>query len=114
MQPQSPPPPPPPPVRETKAGARRSHVRLGGLPRWSLWVLVGVLLLGFVLAGFFPGEPREDLTYSEFRTAVADSRVSEIEIENNDGKIEGELDDGTLFTTTGPLDGGVPDEDLQL
>jgi cell division protease FtsH len=84
------------------------------MPRWSLWVLVGVLLLGFVLAGFFPGEPREDLTYSEFRAAVVDGRVSEIEIENNDGGIDGELDDGTLFTTTGPVDGGLPDEDLRI
>ena len=114
MQPQSPPPPPPPPGRDAKGGARGAGARLGGLPRWSLWVLVGVLLLGFVLAGFFPGEPREDLTYSEFRAAVAEGRVSDIEIENNNGRIEGELDDGTLFTTTGPLDGGIPENDLQL
>jgi cell division protease FtsH len=84
------------------------------MPRWSLWVLVGVLLLGFVLAGFFPGEPREDLTYSEFRTAVLDGQVQDIEIDNNNGDIDGELDDGTLFTTTGPVDGGIPDEDLRI
>ncbi|HSP03176.1 MAG TPA: ATP-dependent zinc metalloprotease FtsH [Acidimicrobiales bacterium] len=114
MQPQSPPPPPPPPGRESKGGARGASARLGGMPRWSLWVLVGVLLLGFVLAGFFPGEPREDLTYSEFRTAVLDGQVQDIEIDNNNGDIDGELDDGTLFTTTGPVDGGIPDEDLRI
>ncbi len=114
MQPQSPPPPPPPPGRESKGGARGASARLGGLPRWSLWVLVGVLLLGFVLAGFFPSEPREDLTYSEFRTAVIDGRVQDIEIDNNNGDIDGELEDGTLFTTTGPVDGGIPDEDLRI
>ena len=114
MQPQSPPPPPPPPGRESKGGARGASARLGGLPRWSLWVLVGVLLLGFVLAGFFPSEPREDLTYSEFRTAVLDGRVQDIEIDNNNGDIDGELEDGTLFTTTGPVDGGIPDEDLRI
>ena len=114
MQPQSPPPPPPPPGRESKGGARGASARLGGLPRWSLWVLVGVLLLGFVLAGFFPSEPREDLTYSEFRTAVLDGQVQDIEIDNNNGDIDGELEDGTLFTTTGPVDGGIPDEDLRI
>ncbi len=114
MQPQSPPPPPPPPGRDAKGGTRGATTRLGGLPRWSLWVLVGVLLLGFVLAGFFPSEPREDLTYSEFRTAVTEGRVDTIQIDNNDGDIDGELDDGTLFTTTGPVDGGIPDEDLRI
>ncbi len=93
---------------------RGAGSRLGGMPRWSLWVLVGVLLLGFVLAGLFPTEPREDLTYSEFRSAVTDGRVETIEIDNNDGDIDGELEGGTLFTTTGPVDGGIPDEDLRI
>jgi len=84
------------------------------MPRWSVWVLLGVLLLGFVLAGFFPGEPREDLTYSQFRDAVVEGRVELVEIDNNDGDIDGELDDGALFTTTGPVDGGIPEEDLRL
>ena len=115
MQPQSPPPPPPPPGRQQKSGLPgRAGGRMGGMPRWSLWVLLGVLLFGFVLAGFFPDEPREDITYTEFRQAVADGRVTEIRIENNDGDIDGELADGTLFTTTGPLDGGVPADDLEL
>ena len=114
MQPQSPPPPPPPPGRDAKGGVRGAGSRLGGMPRWSLWVLVGVLLLGFVLAGLFPTEPREDLTYSEFRSAVTDGRVETIEIDNNDGDIDGELEGGTLFTTTGPVDGGIPDEDLRI
>jgi len=84
------------------------------MPRWSVWVLLGVLLLGFVLAGFFPSEPREDLTYSQFRDAVVEGRVELVEIDNNDGDIDGELDDGALFTTTGPVDGGIPEEDLRL
>jgi len=114
MHPQSPPPPPPPPGRDAKGGPLGRSARMGGMPRWSLWVLIGVLLLGFVLAGFFPGEPREDLTYSEFRAAVVDGRVERIEIDNNDGDINGELEDGTAFTTTGPVDGGIPEDDLSL
>ncbi len=121
MQPQSPPPPPPPPGRASGRGQGDGSgqrpgtpARLGGMPRWSLWVLLGILALGFVLAGFFPGEDREDLTYSQFREQVIAGNVAEVEINNNDGDIDGELDDGTLFTSTGPVDGGIPEDDLRL
>ena len=114
MQPQSPPPPPPPPGREPKRGLQGGSNRLGGFPRWSLWVLIGVLLLGFLLAGFFPTSQRKDVTYSQFREKVIAGDVTKIEIDNNDGSITGELKDGTEFQTTGPVNGGIPDADLKL
>jgi cell division protease FtsH len=114
MQPQSPPPPPPPPGREPRGGSTGRPGPLGGLPRWSIWVLVGVLLLGFSVANLFPGGSRTDLNYTEFQKRVAAGDVTSITIDNNNGDIEGELDDGTTFSLTGPLDGGVPDRDLEL
>ncbi len=114
MQPQSPPPPPPPPGREPKRGLQGGSNRLGGFPRWSLWVLIGVLLLGFLLAGFFPTSQRKDVTYSQFREKVIAGDVTKIEIDNNNGSITGELKDGTEFQTTGPVNGGIPDADLKL
>ena len=114
MQPQSPPPPPPPPGREARGNGGPGSPRMGGLPRWSIWVLVGVLLAGFVLAGLFPSEPRESITYSEFRAAVVAGDIESIEIDNNDGSIEGALGDGSEFRTTGPVDGGIPEADLVL
>ena len=118
MQPQSPPPPPPPPGREpagkpgNRPGGRSGF--LGGMPRWSIWVLLGVLVLGFTVAGLFPSDSGEDLTYSEFRQKVVAGSVDEVTVDNNNGDIDGTLDDGTDFSTTGPVDGGIPDADLQL
>ncbi len=114
MQPQSPPPPPPPAGREPsgKPGSRTGF--LGGLPRWSIWVLLGVLILGFTVAGLFPSGANEDLTYSDFRQKVVAGDVKDVTVDNNNGDINGELEDGTKFSTTGPVDGGIPDADLVL
>jgi len=38
--------------------------------------------------------------------------VKSVEINNDNAKISGELDDGEKFTTTGPLEGGIPEADL--
>ncbi len=125
MQPQSPPPPPPPPAGrqpgKDKAGngtpgsnGLTTRGPLSGLPRWSIWVLVAVLILGFGVAGLFPGSASEDVTYSEFRQSIVDGDVAEVTIDNNNGDISGTFDDDSEFSTTGPLDGGIPDADLTL
>ncbi len=114
MQPQSPPPPPPPPGRQPSGGRSGPSGLLGGLPRWSIWVLVGILVLGFGVAGLFPGTSSKDITYSEFRQDVVDGKVGEVTIDNNNGDISGTFDDGSDFHTTGPLNGGIPDSDIQL
>ncbi len=114
MQPQSPPPPPPPPGREPSRGAQSRPGPFGGLPRWSIWVLVGVLIAGIAAGGVFTGESSSDLTYTEFRQRVVAGDVANIKINNNNGDISGELDDGTQFTTTGKLDGGLTDDDVRL
>ena len=84
------------------------------MPKWSIWVLLGVLVLGFTVAGLFPSGDRDELTYSEFREKAAAGQVEKITIDNNDGDIEGELDDGSKFSTVGPVDGGIPDDDLSV
>ena len=115
MQPQSPPPPPPPPGREPRGGgAPGGPGFFGGLPRWSLWVLVGVLVLGFSVAGLFPSGTSSELTYSEFRERIVAGDVAEVTIDNNDGDISGTFDDGSEFRTVGPVDGGLPERDLEL
>jgi cell division protease FtsH len=117
MQQQSPPPPPPPPGRQSsggQSGGSGGSGFFGGMPRWSLWVLLGVLVLGFGVASLFPSGTSEDLTYSEFRQEVLAGDVEQITIDNNNGDITGRLDDGSEFETTGPVDGGIPEDDLQL
>jgi cell division protease FtsH len=114
MQPQSPPPPPPPAGREPSGGRPGRPRPTGGLPRWSIWVLLGVLVLGFSVAGLFPGDEGADLTYTEFREAVLAGEVEEVTIDNNDGDITGTLEGGGEFSTVGPVDGGIPESDLDL
>ncbi|MGH9084714.1 MAG: ATP-dependent zinc metalloprotease FtsH [Acidimicrobiales bacterium] len=84
------------------------------MPKWGLWVLLGltaVILLSSTLAS---STDDERISYSEFMAQVRDGTVERVEIDNTDGDISGELDDGAGFATTGPLDGGIPDSDLAV
>jgi len=86
------------------------------LPRWGLWALLGltlsILLIGPLLSG--AGNP-DEVPYSAFMGMVRDGKVESVEIDNTDGSISGTLtgNDGE-FRTTGPLDGGIPDADLEV
>jgi cell division protease FtsH len=107
MSQQSPPPPPPPPSpgrssRGPGSGGRES------LPRWSIWVLAGVVLAVLVLPTFMNRTNRQEVDYSDLLTQVQQDKVDEITWDNNDGSITGKLKDGTEFESNGPLE---PSED---
>jgi cell division protease FtsH len=107
MSQQSPPPPPPPPSpgrsgRGPGSGGRES------LPRWSVWVLAGVVLAVLVLPTFMNRTNRQEVDYSDLLTQVQQDKVEEITWDNNDGSITGKLKDGTEFESNGPLE---PSED---
>jgi cell division protease FtsH len=107
MSQQSPPPPPPPPSpgrssRGSGPGGRES------LPRWSIWVLAGVVLAVLVLPTFMNRTNRQEMNYSDLLTRVQQDEVQEITWDNNDGSITGKLNDGTEFESNGPLE---PSED---
>ncbi len=61
------------------------------------WVVLALLLIILLQSIFSSGDEREDLSLSEFRTALAAGEVSELEIKDRDSAVLGELDDGTLF-----------------
>ena len=113
MSPEGLPPPPPPPPRDQRGSGR--GLSTPGLPRWGLWALLGltlsVLLIGPLLSG--AGDP-DKIAYSDFMDQVRDGKVESVEIDNTNGSITGELTDGGEFRTTGPLDGGIPDADLDV
>jgi len=107
MSQQPPPPPPPPPSpgrspRGSGTGGRES------LPRWSIWVLAGVVLAILVLPTFMNSTDRQEIDYSDLLTKVQQDEVQEITWDNNDGSITGELKDKTEFASNGPLE---PSED---
>jgi cell division protease FtsH len=86
------------------------------MPRWGLWALLGltlsILLIGPLLSG---AGDADKIPYSDFMTQVREGQVESVEIDNTNGAITGTLtDDGGKFRTTGPLEGGIPDADLEV
>ena len=102
-----PPPPPPPPgrgrgpqrpsgdQRPTPPGnggrRRRRRTAPGSWPRWTMWVLLGVVALALVLPSFWPSDSGEKLTYTEFIAEVQEGNVESVVISNNSNSITGEL-----------------------
>ncbi|MGI9031365.1 MAG: ATP-dependent metallopeptidase FtsH/Yme1/Tma family protein, partial [Ilumatobacteraceae bacterium] len=125
-----PPPPPPPPGRgrgqQRPQGDQRPNQsggsgggegglrKPGNWPRWTMWVLLGVVALALILPSFWPSESGTRLTYTEFITAVRDGRVNSVVISNNSNTITGELEGGERFTTTGGGQRGVSEADEAL
>jgi cell division protease FtsH len=65
-----------------------------------------------LLPSMLGGDDGNEIHYTEFMQAVNDGDVKSIEIDNTNGSISGTFDDDTEFSTTGPLDGGIPESDL--
>jgi cell division protease FtsH len=77
-------------------------------------VLIGLLLATVLIPQLFSGGSSEDISYDAFIDRVEADDVRSIEIDNSNAHIDGVLADGTRFSTTGPLDGGLPDDDVAL
>jgi cell division protease FtsH len=109
MTPQSPP---------SGQGSEGNGPRLAGdqgWPKWTIWVLVGLLGALLLLPGLFTRSATANaLSYGDFLTKLRENQVnaSKTTFDNTNGDIAGELSDGTKFTSTGPLQ--PPDADQQL
>ncbi|HEC11183.1 MAG TPA: ATP-dependent metallopeptidase FtsH/Yme1/Tma family protein [Acidimicrobiales bacterium] len=84
----------------------------GGFPRWSIWILVGLVVASFVLPPLLNNDTRESIDYSDYIARVSRGEVDSVEISNRDGRITGVLSDGTEFTTVGPTKNS--EDDLAL
>jgi cell division protease FtsH len=128
-----PPPPPPPPGRGI--GQRRSDSDdrtdnkqpnklpgdvppagrgAGRMPKWTIWVLLGVLAVALLGTNFWPKSSGETLEYSQWRQQVIDGKVATAKINNGSGKITGEFTNGDKYSTTGDGATGVSDDDRKL
>src|SRR5687767_1584487 len=109
-----PPPPPPPPGRgrgqQRPSGDQRPKPpgaggdgarRPGSWPRWTIWVLGGVVLLAIVLPSLWPSDAGRELSYTTLMEQVRDGNVESVVINNSSGAITGQFTDGTEFRTTG-------------
>jgi cell division protease FtsH len=84
------------------------------MPKWGLWVLLALTLVIILSSSLATGDAGKKVSYSSFMSEVRDGNVDTVEVDNTNGSISGELDGGEKFTTTGPLDGGIPDADLAV
>ncbi len=82
------------------------------MPRWTIWVLGGVLAAVLLLPSVVSRDSRESISYTALRTKVAADQVETITWSNNGGNITGTLSDGTEFSSNGPNE--PPEEDLAL
>jgi cell division protease FtsH len=73
------------------------------MPRWTIFVLVGVLLAFALGPVLFAEEQGERIEFYEFLEQVESGQVATVEYNNNNGSISGELIDGERFRTTGPV-----------
>ena len=99
-----PPPPPPPPGRgqqqgqqPPQQGGRKSGA---GWPRWTIPVLLAVLVGTLVLNQVWPSDNGTSISFTEFTTAIQEDKVSSFTITNGSNSVSGEYTDGSKFTTT--------------
>jgi cell division protease FtsH len=90
-------PPPAPPGRNQRIPGRGD----GGWPRWSAWIVVGILITLLVAAQTFNSDDSNDISYTAFIEQVREDQVEKIEYDNSTAKITGTLKSGETFTTTG-------------
>ena len=83
-----------------------------GLPKWSLWVFLGLLVAAFLLPNAWRPSDRQEMAYNTFIDQVEAEHVESVTWNNVTGEITGELDDGTEFVTNGPTE--PPQDDLTL
>ncbi len=85
----------------------------GSWPRWTIWVLVGVLAAAFLVPSLWPSSSGESLEYSEWRTQVIEGSIATADI-NASGKITGEFTNADKYSTSGGGPRGVSEADEQL
>jgi cell division protease FtsH len=86
--------------------------RVPGLPRWSVWVLLGLLVLLLFGSRLIPTNNGKEISYGEFMTQVKAGEVKKANYNNASGRITGELTSGQKFTSSGSTP--LPDADQQI
>ena len=120
--------PPPPPSSQPPRGSGNPFSRFAGskksagtgsdksdkppVPRWSLWVVLGVVAILAFGSRFMSSTSGTKVTYTEFLVLVDKGDVKRVSINNTSNVISGTLTNGTKFATTGAM--SLSDADEQL
>lgn len=75
-----------------------------GWPRWSIWLILILIGAFIVYPAFNSSDDSTAIPYDQFLSKVIAEEITQININNQSGKIEAESSDGTTYTTTGPLE----------
>lgn len=86
--------------------------RREGWRRWSVWVLLALVLASVVIPGLMNRDNSTEIDYSDFVDQVADGRINSIVVTNETGAIAAEAIDGTTYSSKGPVE--LPELDLKL
>ena len=78
------------------------------MPKWSPWLLLGIILVLIFGPQLLPGPDREKIGFEEFITQVNAGKVDEVKLNNTTLGITGSFTDGAEFSTTAPP--GFPNE----
>ena len=74
-----------------------------GWPRWGIWLMMGLIGAALFFPSFLPAEEVEVVSYDQFLTRVAANEVTEVQVDNQTGRITFTTAEGVDFDTTGPL-----------
>jgi cell division protease FtsH len=88
--------------------------RPGSWPRWTMWILLGVVALALLLPSLWPDQSGQKISYSEFMAKASDGQVESVVINNSSGTINGTLKDGSEFMTTGGGDRALSEADEEV
>ncbi|MDY7102865.1 MAG: ATP-dependent zinc metalloprotease FtsH [Actinomycetota bacterium] len=102
---------PTPPQRQNK-GSGSSGRQESGWPKWSIWILLGLVVAALFLPSQLDRSSSESLAYSDFLDDVEAGEVESFEFNNNNGDITATYSDGEERTTTGPIEFSEADRAL--
>ena len=89
-----------------------SERRREGWPRWSVWMLVALVLASVVIPSLLNRNSGTAIDYSNLIEEVTDGTIDSIVVTNGTGAIKAEAMDGTTYTSKGPVE--LPETDLEL
>jgi cell division protease FtsH len=101
---------PPPPPSENRGNGRSGNDQ--GWPRWTIAVIIAVVIGVFAVVQIATSTPSKSISYGDFITDLQGNNVKEATFDNANGKISGTLNDGTNFSTTGPIRPSDADQQL--
>ncbi|HJO80188.1 MAG TPA: ATP-dependent metallopeptidase FtsH/Yme1/Tma family protein, partial [Acidimicrobiales bacterium] len=74
-----------------------------GWPRWGIWLMMGLIGAALFFPSFLPTDEAEVVSYDQFLNLVVADEVTDVQVDNQTGRIHFTTADGVDFDTTGPL-----------